>query len=320
MMGKGSNAHRVTLTKGFWIGETEVTQAQWESVMGNNPSSFKGTDRPVEQVSWNDCQKFIRKVNVALKGGIRLPTEAEWEYACRAGTSGDYGGTGNLEEMGWYSKNSGETTHPVAQKKPNAWGLYDMHGNVWEWCADWHGDYPSGEVTDPTGPRSGSYRVSRGGSWQVFFSDCRSAYRSGWGPDNRNNFIGFRIVCSMMVSKGKTLSEAEIRKALQMGARNSITNQISQTEIERCVSLVRDALYQAWKQPSVSEAGCQPAHLEICLDLSGRITSYQIVKSSGDAIFDQSVVKAALNTETIRGLSEEFLKQFERLTIEFKLK
>ena len=178
-MGEGTGAYRVTLTRTFWMGETPVTQKQWESVMGKNPSCFKGDDRPVEGVSWEDCQEFIQKVNAKLLDGqVRLPTEAEWEYACRAGTTTPYGGTGNLDEMGWYGGNSGGETHPVGQKKPNAWGLYDMHGNVWEWCADWFGDYPSGSVTDPTGPSSGETRVRRGGSWS------RSASRSGKPSDS----------------------------------------------------------------------------------------------------------------------------------------
>ncbi|MBR4171223.1 MAG: SUMF1/EgtB/PvdO family nonheme iron enzyme [Kiritimatiellae bacterium] len=188
--------HRVTLTRGFWMGEAPVTQEQWESVMGNNPSNFKGANLPVEQVSWNDCQEFIKKVNSALDCGARLPTEAEWEYACRAGTTGAYGGSGNLDEMGWYDGNSGDKTHPVGQKKPNAWGLCDMHGNVWEWCSDWFGDYPSGSVTDPTGPSSGSYLVLRGGSWRSVAWGCRSAYRYGYDPDGRFNSIGLRLLCS----------------------------------------------------------------------------------------------------------------------------
>ena len=188
--------HQVTLTRGFWLGETPVTQKQWKSVMGDNPSVFKGANLPVEEVSWNDCQEFIQKVNAALNCGARLPTEAEWEYACRAGTSGAYGGTGELDELGWYDKNSGDKTHPVGQKKPNAWGLYDMHGNVWEWCSDWYGDYPSGSVTDPTGPSSGSSRVLRGGSWGCNARDCRSASRGRDYPGFRDYYGGFRLLCS----------------------------------------------------------------------------------------------------------------------------
>ena len=191
--------HRVTLTKGYWLGKYEVTQRQWESVMGENPSFFKGPDRPVENVSWNDCQRFIAKVDDEARrqvgGGARLPTEAEWEYACRAGSSGPYAGNGNLNDMGWYAGNSGSTTHPDGQKKPNAWGFHDMHGNVWEWSQDWYGAYKD-NVNDPQGPASGVSRVLRGGSW---FSDarfCRSANRDGSGPGIRFKDYGFRLCCS----------------------------------------------------------------------------------------------------------------------------
>ncbi|MBP5320757.1 MAG: formylglycine-generating enzyme family protein, partial [Kiritimatiellae bacterium] len=158
-----------------------------------NPSRYKGDNLPVEQVSWEDCQEFIAKGNKELGLEFRLPTEAEWEYACRAGTTGAYGGTGGLDEMGWYSNNSGSKTHSVGQKKPNAWGLYDMHGNVWEWCADWYDDYPPGSVTDPTGPAFGGNRVLRGGGWCNLALHCRSAYRLRDLPGGR---YGFRLVCS----------------------------------------------------------------------------------------------------------------------------
>ena len=173
-----------------------MTQAQWEAVMGNNPSEFKGDPNlPVEQVSWNDASGFCKKLNAKglLPAGWRfaLPTEAQWEYACRAGTTGDY--AGNLDEMAWYDKNSGSKTHPVGTKKANAAGLSDMHGNVYEWCADWLGDYPSGQLTDPTGPNTGSNRVLRGGSWSGAGSYRRSAYRGNHSPDSRNFGIGFRV-------------------------------------------------------------------------------------------------------------------------------
>jgi len=186
--------HRVTLTKGFWMGSTEVTQRQWEAVMCSNPSKFKnaGANAPVEQVSWEECQTFVQRINARVTGGgFRLPTEAEWEYACRAGSTGPY--AGNLDAMGWYGQNSGYTTHPVGQKQANAWGLYDMHGNVWEWCSDWWGDYPAGSVTDPAGPGSGSNRVIRGGCWINFARSCRSAFRSRDDPGYRFNSLGFRL-------------------------------------------------------------------------------------------------------------------------------
>jgi len=180
--------HRVTLTKGFYLGKYEVTQAQWVKIMGSNPSSFKGDRLPVEQVSWDDSQNFCRQA------GFRLPTEAEWEYACRAGSTGAYSGTGVLNEMGWVRENSGSTTHPIGQKQPNAWGLYDMHGNVWEWCADWYGAYSAGDVIDPTGASKGSDHVLRGGSWFNVARLCRSTDRSGFGLGYRISLLGFRVV------------------------------------------------------------------------------------------------------------------------------
>ncbi len=185
--------HQVTLTRGFWMGKYEVTQAQWESVMGTNPSYFKGKDLPVEQVSWDDVQAFLTKLNQQGKGAFRLPTEAEWEYACRAGTTtafcfGD--APAQLGDYAWYNQNSGGQTHPVGQKRPNAWGLYDMHGNVYEWCQDWFGDYPIGAVTDPPGSTSGSDRVNRGGGWNYSPGGCRSAIRYWNSPGYRSHLPG----------------------------------------------------------------------------------------------------------------------------------
>ncbi len=196
----GETQHRVTLTKGFWLGKYEVTQKQWKSVMCDNPSDNKGDNLPVENVSWDDCQKFIRKVNAEAEhqfgGEARLPTEAEWEYACRAGSTGAFAGTGDLGSMGWYSGNSGGKTHPVGQKSPNAWGFYDMHGNVDEWCSDWYGAYPGGSVTDPADAASGGFRVLRGGSWFDLARFCRSAYRNRYLPGVRFRYDGFRLACS----------------------------------------------------------------------------------------------------------------------------
>jgi formylglycine-generating enzyme required for sulfatase activity len=194
--------HRVTLRQGFHLGATEVTQGQWESVMGNNPSRFKGRDLPVEQVSWEDAMDFCRKVTARERAAGRLaagyeytlPTESQWEYACRAGTTGAY--AGDLDSMAWYDKNSGSKTHAVGGKQPNGWGLYDMHGNVWEWCSDWYGDYSSGSVTDPRGASSGTYRVRRGGSWILTARNCRSASRFGYDPGLRFNLLGFRLALS----------------------------------------------------------------------------------------------------------------------------
>ena len=191
--------HRVILTKGFYMQTTEVTQGQWKAIMGNNPSDFSncGDNCPVETVFWDDVQAFIRKLNSRTGGSYRLPTEAEWEYAARAGRSTrfcfGYSDSG-LSSYAWHDGNSGGKTHAVGQKQPNAWGLYDMHGNVWEWCADWYGDYPSGSVTDPEGPSSGSGRVFRGGSWGLNAQYCRSAFRGWHVPDIRNRALGFRLV------------------------------------------------------------------------------------------------------------------------------
>ena len=200
----------VRLSNGFWLGKTEVTQAQWEALMGKNPSNFKGPDRPVENVSWDDAVGYCRKLTEREHSAGRLPagyeyalpTEAQWEYACRAGTTGDY--SGELEAMGWYGQNSGSATHPVGKKQPNAWGLYDMHGNVWEWCRDWKGDYPGGLTTDPTGPSSGSSRVFRGGSWNYSARFCRSAERSGIEPGYSFNFVGLRVALEGAVSATET--------------------------------------------------------------------------------------------------------------------
>ncbi|MEN9974948.1 MAG: hypothetical protein RLZZ282_954, partial [Verrucomicrobiota bacterium] len=189
--------HRVAIRQGFWLAKTETTQAQWRAVMGNNPSAFKGNDLPVEKVSWNEIagpSGFIEKANQAGSGRFSLPTEAQWEYACRAGTTGP--AAGDLDAMAWYSKNSGGETHPVAGKKPNAWGLHDMLGNVFEWCADWYGDYPSGPVTDPLGAVSGSYRVRRGGGWGYDAGYCRVANRRNSYPTGSYFSIGFRLARS----------------------------------------------------------------------------------------------------------------------------
>lgn len=185
--------HGVTLTRPFLMGRYEVTQAQWMAVMGSNPSYFTGDPTmPVESVTFNDIQAFLSKLNGQTDGGWRLPTEAEWEYACRAGTMGEY--AGELVPMAWFDANSDETTHPVGGKKPNAWGLYDMHGNVWEFCSDWFGPYSAEAQTDPTGPESGTERVYRGGSWNFFSRLCRSSFRDGYAQDVKFNDLGFRLV------------------------------------------------------------------------------------------------------------------------------
>ena len=188
--------HEVTLTKPYYLGKYEVTQEQWEAVMGNNPSTrTKGAKLPVTDVSWEDCQEFIKKLNAKTNGGYRLPTEAEWEYACRAGTSTAYS-FGNIMRPNDANYYDSKIERPVAvgSYKPNAFGLYDMHGNVWEWCNDWKADYPAGAVTDPKGPATGEYRVLRGGSFFLNGSYARSSYRGGGTPSARVNLGGgFRL-------------------------------------------------------------------------------------------------------------------------------
>lgn len=187
--------HSVTLS-GYMIGETEVTQALWKAVMGSNPSYHKGDNLPVERVSWDDCQEFIRKLNSITGRSFRLPTEAEWEYAARGGSGSrgyEYSGSDNLDSVAWYTGNSSDNTHAVKTKAPNELGLYDMSGNVWEWCRDWYGPYPSGPQTNPSGPSSGSDRVLRGGSSYDGATYCRVALRLSDTPSNRS-VLGLRLV------------------------------------------------------------------------------------------------------------------------------
>ena len=183
---------------GFQISRYEVTQAQWAAVMGSNPSRFSGCDDcPVERVSWNDTQEFIRKLNLQTGKSYRLPTEAEWEYAARGGNKSKgykYAGGNDLGSVAWYGDNSESKTHPVGQKQANELGIYDMTGNVWEWCEDWYGDSSSSAQTNPKGPQSGSYRVLRGGSWGSSAEYCRVSGRSSYFPDSRINSGGFRLV------------------------------------------------------------------------------------------------------------------------------
>ena len=188
-------AHQVTLSS-FSIGKYEVTQKEWQAVMGSNPSYFKGFNRPVEQVSWDDCQEFLSKLNELTDKRFRLPTEAEWEYAARGGSrslSYKYAGSDNLSSVAWYDSNSGSETHPVGQKSANELGLYDMSGNVWEWCQDWYGNYRSNSQTNPSGANTGSCRIYRGGGWRSIMGLCRSSYRYNVAPSGRDNDLGLRL-------------------------------------------------------------------------------------------------------------------------------
>lgn len=199
----GADAERpvmaVTISRPFWLGESLVTQAQWLALMGDNPAHLKGPERPVEHVSWTDAMAFCEKLTTRERQAGRLPpgyvytlpTEAQWEYACRAGTTGEF--SGDLDAMAWYQPNTDFRTEPVKRKQPNAWGLYDMHGNLWELCFDWFALYPGGPVTDPSGPETGTHRISRGGSWKSPAAHLGSAHRNREHPWNRNANLGFRV-------------------------------------------------------------------------------------------------------------------------------
>ena len=190
-----SPVHRVTLST-YYIGETEVTQALWEAVMGNNPSNFKGANLPVEQVSWEDCQNFIRELNRMTGKRFRLPTEAEWEYAARGGNKSQgckYSGSNAIDKVAWYTDNSGNKTHEVRTKSPNELSIYDMSGNVWEWCQDWYHSYYASYQTNPSGPSTGSNRVFRGGGWSIYARNCRVSFRNSYTPGNRSYYLGLRL-------------------------------------------------------------------------------------------------------------------------------
>ena len=190
-------SHSVTLS-GYRIGKYEVTQREWLAVMGSNPSWFKGDNLPVEKVSWNDCQAFVQKLNNMTGLSFRLPTEAEWEFAARGGNRSigyKYSGGDNIGSVAWYDGNSGSTTHPVGQKQGNELGLYDMSGNVWEWCSDWYDSsyYSSSPSTNPKGPSSDSSRVRRGGSWDGDARNCRVSNRYSSFPAGTNPSLGLRL-------------------------------------------------------------------------------------------------------------------------------
>lgn len=194
--------HKVRITRPFYLGAHPVTQSQYVAVMGTNPSYFRGDDfpaesrgdLPVDSVSWDDAMDFCKRLSEKEGRTYRLPTEAEREYACRAGSAGPYAGDANLDDIGWYLINANDTTHPVGTLQPNEWGFYDMQGNVWEWCADWYGDYPDGDATDPKGPAQGTMRVLRGGAVGYDVEHARAAFRNSYLPDSRVYHNGFRVV------------------------------------------------------------------------------------------------------------------------------
>jgi formylglycine-generating enzyme required for sulfatase activity len=199
--------HEVRISRDFYMGQTEVTQGQWKAIMGTEPWKGKehvkeGENYPASYVSWFQAGEFCKKLSKQEeKQGrkYRLPTEAEWEYACRAGSKTAYSFGESSKSLGnyaWFNGNSNGQTHPVGEKKANAWGLYDMHGNVWEWCSDWYGAYPNGAVSDPVGPRKGSFRVLRGGCWIVEAPFCQSALRRCNFPSGSGSYYGFRVALS----------------------------------------------------------------------------------------------------------------------------
>ena len=224
--------HKVILTQGFWLAETACTQALWRAVMRDNPSGFKGEDHPVDNVSWDDVQSFIEKINGDIPElGLHLPTEAQWEYACRAGTTTPFhfGKTLTTDQANYdgnYPYNNGpegefrEKTVPVKTFPCNAWGLYEMHGNVWEWCQDWYGDYPKGSVINPKGPSSGSYRVLRGGSWINFGRYVRSADRFRYGPSGRDHGDGLRLARGQRGPEGQGSGGAGQSRPTMLGSRD----------------------------------------------------------------------------------------------------
>lgn len=189
--------HEVTLSS-FYLCKYEVTQRQWQAIMGKNPAYFKGENRPVECVSWDNCQEFIKRLNALTGRNFRLPTEAEWEYAARGGNKGRgfvYSGSKNIDGVAWYAKNSGAQSHDVGTREANELGLYDMTGNVQEWCSDWYGPYKDEAQADPQGPGNTNHKVYRGGSWNDNARFCRVSARDNWyaGPSGRFAFVGFRL-------------------------------------------------------------------------------------------------------------------------------
>jgi formylglycine-generating enzyme required for sulfatase activity len=294
---------QVTLTKPFWLGKTGVTQGQWQFVMGANPSTFKGNDHPVETVSWDEAVAFCRKLTERERSARRLPegyvytlpTEAQWEYACRAGTTYDF--QGNLDAEAWYSENSGNTTHPVGQKTPNDWGLYDMHGNVSEWCADWSGNYPGGRVTDPTGPALGLNHVYRGGGWAADDVNCRSTTRF-WGvPGFRSKDLGFRLALASVPLYedilGSTPTDASIARALSAEIFKALKKLPAYQTLTRLYDLNKDNA--AWLN---SEQGMTVARLQ--RQIRSDAADITLEGTEGEATVDYSVAGEKVTEANIR--------------------
>ncbi|MBE6193211.1 MAG: PEGA domain-containing protein [Rikenellaceae bacterium] len=254
--------HSVTLSD-YYIGKYEVTQAQWRAVMGNNPSRFKGDNLPVERVSWDDIQEFITKLNAQTGKNFRLPTEAEWEYAARGGNQSKgykYSGSNTLGDVVWYDDNSSSKTHSVGQKQPNELGIYDMSGNVWEWCSDWYGSYSSSLQTNPMGPSGGSDRVLRGGSWLNDARDCRVSIRDSVTPDSRLSDYGFRLVCSPDLNTAKSTAVASTTKTYKVGdyyndgVKEGVVFEVSADGRHgKIVSMKQSAEYLLWSSDSAEQ-------------------------------------------------------------------
>jgi formylglycine-generating enzyme required for sulfatase activity/nucleoid-associated protein YgaU len=262
----------VTISKPFYIGKREVTQKQWKAVIGENPSRFKGNDLPVENVSWDDCQKFCTKLSAKTGKVIRLPTEAEWEYACRAGSTGKYC-FGDLKEglegYAWYDMNSALSTHPVGRKRPNAWGLHDMHGNAWEWCADRAGEHGSEEVADTDTPSSGGLRVLRGGSWTCDARLCMATGRLDDRPSARNSMFGLRVAAGeSSVEQEDSAPSPKRAPARQFAPRDAGSRRYDVASTQRSSQLAPQVATTT--APSVLEHASEPTRAQtVTIKLSG---------------------------------------------------
>lgn len=293
--------HRIRIQRPFWMGKHEVTQAQWRSVMGNNPSESRGDELPVEMVSWNDCVQFLENLNAATGGAFRLPMEAEWEHACRAGSEtawccGDAADC--LESHAWFLGNSGGAPHPVGTMRPNGFGLHDMHGNVYEWCADRYVRRHGAAAADGEDPMT---HVRRGGSWSVPPKHCRSAFRGNASSEKRRNDAGLRVVMdaepSSSVRQGLASAKGAPPERLIYDPVELITNE-APPEIEQWAGLFQRAVYREWTLPSdipMSDASFMP-EIMVTVARDGRIIGGPVpIKMSPNAELNESCIRAVLN-------------------------
>ena len=288
--------HRINISKGFYIGIYQVTQEQYMAVMGKNPSHFSGTNLPVEQVTWDNAVEFCKKLSWKEGKIYRLPTEAEWEYACRAGTNTRfyYGDDDSqLADYGWYESNSGDQTHPVGQKKPNAFGLYDMHGNVWEWSGDCYDEnyYKKCPTADPQGPNGGQHRVLRGGSWFLYLEFCRSASRSGFMPGDLHSDIGFRVVIDIDAEKESDL-QAEIQSVQKT---YQPTDESLQPKIESKIEPKIEPKFDAKIQPKID------VKIDAKTDLKITAPNIQFAETEKLSKFDEFLIYAKARDNKITG-------------------